>query len=486
MINLNQLHSNILQLNESEIINLIAENKKELKLLFINLNIENDTTELLGQILVHIAALELTYEGKKSEEIQFLFTELAFYFKQNNNYGFVVNCFGNINDSILKNRLAAWIHYKLYANINSHLTQLKFYLQKLSSAISDGEEDYENDVLRDLNDYYNYATTLFSSRNEPILLEQFIHQFENEELQNEFPILKYYSQSKFQFEGDIKINAINDRIYQPSAFAENLFNEKFWNYIRHHNKTNWHEILLGYDGYTIRSQIINFGQTNFDIGYNDLKPSDIVKLYSYFNMRKHYYSSLSLLERFEPLTNLYNSNGIIKFIDIGCGPATSGIALIDYLNSISEAPISFDYFGVDYYHSMREEAKYFMDNSLYKPTLHEEYFKSLSEFDFDWLNNANSIFINVCYLFASDSLNEIELAESIQNIKKAKPEVPFYLLFQNTTNPLKNQKYYKFKKLFPNFEILLTENSTIRYNNKRNSLNSSGQETVFFEILKIN
>ena len=81
---------------------------------------------------------------------------------------------------------------------------------------------------------------------------------------------------------------------------------------------------------------------------------------------------------------------------------------------------------------MRDEAKFFMDNSIYKPALHEEYFKNLNDFNFDWLLNANSIFINASYLFASDSLNEIELAESIQNIKRAKPEVPFYFLFQNT------------------------------------------------------
>jgi hypothetical protein len=125
-----QFHSNILQFSEAEIIALISENRKELKLLFINLNIDHDNTELLGQILVHLAALELTEEGKKSEEIQFLFTELAFYFKWNNNHGFVVYALQVITDSVLKNRLNAWIQIKLYAAINSNITRFREYLQK--------------------------------------------------------------------------------------------------------------------------------------------------------------------------------------------------------------------------------------------------------------------------------------------------------------------------------------------------------------------
>jgi len=396
-----------------------------------------------------------------------------------------VNALQAISDSVLKNRLNAWIQIRLYSAIGSNIIRFQEYLEKLSSAISDGVEDYENEVLRDLNEYYSHAVDLFKQYNELALLDRFNKLFESEELQNDFPILKLYAENRFQFLAAIEINEITDKIFEPSVFTENLFNEKFLNFVRYHNETTWHKILLGYDGYTIRSQIINFGQTNFDNGYHDLKASDVVKLYSYFNMRKHYYSSLSLLERFEPLEMLYNSNGIIKFIDIGCGPATSGIALTDYLYSITNTAISFDYFGVDFYKSMRDEAKNFMNNSIYNSVLHEEYFKNLNDFNFDWLLNANSIFVNACYLFASDSLNEIELAESIQNIKRAKPEVPFYFLFQNTTNPLRNQKYYNFKEQFSNSEVLLSENATIKYNNKRNSFYKPESDTTFFEILKI-
>ncbi|PXY46498.1 hypothetical protein [Flavobacterium hydrophilum] len=480
-----QFHSEVLQINEIQLIDLISKNKRELKLLFINLEIEPSNTELLGQILVHLSAQELTDNARNSEEIQFLFTELAFYFKRNNNQGFVVYALEVICDSVLKNRLNAWIQIKQYSDIESNVLMFEEYLKKLSTAITDGVENYENEVLRDLNNYYVATIELFNEKNRQELLEKFNELFTSEELQNVFPILKYYDENKFQFSGEIQIKEIAYKIFEPSLFTESLFNDKFLNYIRHHSSTNWHRILLGYDNNTIRSQIIHFGQTNFDNGYKELKASDVVKLYSYFNMRKHYYSSLSLFERFDQFNKLYKSNGIIKFIDIGCGPATSGIALIDYLSSIGNTPVSFDYFGVDYYKSMRDEAKIFMDNSLYTSVSHEEYITSLNDFDFDWLANANSIFVNACYLFASDSLDEIELAKSVQNIKKAKPDVPFYFLFQNTTNPLKNTKYFKFKNQFANSKELLTENNTIRYNNKRNSTFPPESETIFFEILEI-
>ncbi|MEP7128447.1 MAG: hypothetical protein ABI729_06250, partial [Chitinophagales bacterium] len=250
-----QLHNNIIQYNESEIIFLISDSRKELKLLFINLSVEFENTEMLGQILVHLSSLPVSNDAKQTEELQFLFTELAFYFKRSNNHAFVVNCLRNISDSVLKNRLNAWIQYKLYTSINSHITRFREYLQKLSTAITDGFEDYENDVLRDLNDYHNYAKKLFSENNEYELLKQFESQFENDELQNDFPVLKDYSLNKFQFSNVITIHDIKDKIFEPSIFTENLFNVRFWNYIRNHSKTNWHQILLGYDSFFIRSEI---------------------------------------------------------------------------------------------------------------------------------------------------------------------------------------------------------------------------------------
>lgn len=481
-----ELHNNVLQLDETQIISLIEENKRELKLLFINLSSDETTTQLLVEILLRLSNLALSTHAKNTDEIQFLYIELALYFKRNNIHGSVVACSHVINDSVLKNRLKAWIQYKLYANINSHVNRFKEYLKKLSSAVSDGIEDYENEVLRDLSVYYTYATALLKKHGEVDLLKQFKDNFSDSALADEYPILHSYELNKFQFSSTIEIHKLSSKIFQPSLFTEALFMEKFGSYIRTHKKTIWYEILLGYDSSVIRSEIINFGQANFDEGYEHLNPSDVVKLYSHFNMRKHYYSSLSLFERFEELEKYYNSNGVVKFIDVGCGPATSGIALIDYLSTINTTPISFDYFGVDYYKSMRDEAKYFMDNPNYICQLHEEYLSNLKDFNFDWLKNANSIFINTCYLFASDTLDEKELANSIQNIQKSNPNVPCYLLFQNTTNPTKNRKYYSFKKLFPNFVVLLSENATIYYNNKRNTLDSSGSETVFFEILKIN
>lgn len=482
---LKEAHDFIIQSDEEGLITYVNQNRQELKMLFMSVFPDKGVTHLLSQILVYLSTLHLSESATQSDEIQFLYTNLAFYFKSANRLGYVNNCINQLSESILKNRLYAWLHYKQYTNRGSHIKLFPNYLRKISSAISDGIENYENDVYRDIHDYFLYGTELLEKHKETELLNQFTIQFSNESLQAEYPILRLYNENIYQFTIGVSINSSSDKIFEPSVFTERLFNDKFINYLKFHADTKWYEVLLGFDSYTIRSQIINFGQANFDKGYRGLSASDVVKLYSYFNMRKHYYSSVYLMERFNPIKQFYSSNGILKFIDIGCGPATSGIALIDFLNRITNTKIAFDYFGVDYYQSMRTEAGIMMNNNLYRPVEHEKYIESLDNFDSDWLNNANSIFINTCYLFASPSLNETELANSIKKIRLSKPNVPCFLLFQNTTDPSKNIRYFNFKKKLGNPEVLLTENYTIQYNNRRNSYYKPTPEPVFFEILKL-
>jgi len=43
------------------------------------------------------------------------------------------------------------------------------------------------------------------------------------------------------------VTEIIEKIYEPSVIAFDLFNDKFIDYIKQHNDTNWYQILLGYD-----------------------------------------------------------------------------------------------------------------------------------------------------------------------------------------------------------------------------------------------
>ncbi|WP_333621111.1 hypothetical protein [Sphingobacterium multivorum] len=485
MIDISDFSARIIQSTPEEIIQYVADNRNPLKLTFINLEIIRDTIDRCSSILMYLSSLQLPVEVKESNEIQFLYKELGLFFKKANKQGLVANCSNQLVANIFKNRLKAWLHHKHYTNAESHCKLFASYLEKLSIAITDGNEDYENDVLRDLHNYYLDTMALLEKRGHHVLMQEFEELFESETLIGKYKLLDIYQRSKNQFTAGLLIVEENHKIYEPSVFTDALFEDKFLAYIRNHQNTVWYEILLGYPTFTIRNEIINFGQAHFDNSYGALSSSDIVKLYSYFNMRKHYYSTLYLLERFNRLQDFHGTNGRIKFIDIGCGPATSGIALTDHIHAIGGSEVSFDYFGVDCYQSMRTEAAYMMDNGVYENNNSTFYLERLGDIDYEDLNNANSIYINTCYLFASDSLNEVELAKDVLNVKKAQGEVPFYILFQNTTDATKSVKYNNFKEQIGNFTVRLEGTSLIRYNNRRNSYFSPTEEAVYFEILEI-
>lgn len=485
MIELSDFSARIIQLTPEEIIIYVGENRSQLKLMFINLEVEELSIEQCSTVLLRLSSLDLARELKESGEIQFLYKEFGLFLKKANKQGHVENCANELSNNIFKNRLIAWLHHKHYTSARSHIGLFEAYLEKLSIAITDGEEDYENDVLRDLHTYYQEASALLENYGRYDLLQQFQDQFGDEELIERHKVLDSYQINKHQFTTAVVIVEERDKIYEPSVFTASLFETKFLRYIKDHHRTIWYEILLGYDAQTIRKRIINFGQAHFDNTYEHLNANDIVKLYSYFNMRKHFFSSLYLLERFDLIYRYHNVNGRIKFIDIGCGPATSGIALVDHLYTKQGGTVSFDYFGVDFYQSMREEAEYMMRNDVYVGENSTFYMERLGQLNYDDLDNANSIFVNTCYLFASDSLDEEELARDVMFIRKAKEKIPFYLLYQNTTEVGKNTKYNSFKTHLGEFKVVFSRTCSIFYNTKRNNYNSPTRENVNFEILEI-
>ncbi|AZA99226.1 hypothetical protein EG359_06225 [Chryseobacterium joostei] len=485
MMELSDFSARIIQLIPEEIINYVAENQSQLKLMFINLEVDALSIEQCSTVLLRLSSLDLVKDQRETGEMQFLYKELGLFFKKANKQGHVENCAGELSTNIFKNRLIAWLHHKHYTNARSHIGLFENYLEKLSLAITDGEEDYENDVLRDLHTYYEETSELLEEHGQQDFLQQFQELFDNNDLIERHKVLDCYQINKHQFTTEVVIIEEREKIYEPSVFTAALFEAKFLNYVKDHHRTIWYEILLGYDAQTIRKKIINFGQAHFDKTYEHLSANDIVKLYSYFNMRKHYFSTLYLLERFDLIHRYHNVNGRIKFIDIGCGPATSGIALVDHLNTKHAGVVSFDYFGVDFYNSMREEAEYMMNNDVYVNENSTFYMERLGHLNYDDLDDANSIFVNTCYLFASDSLDEEELARDVMNVRKAKEETPLYILYQNTTEVVKNEKYNSFKTYLGEFNVVFSAKCRIFYNTKRNSYNSPTLENVNFEILEI-
>jgi hypothetical protein len=176
--------------------------------------------------------------------------------------------------------------------------------------------------------------------------------------------------------------------------------------------------------------------------------------------------------------------GCAKFIDIGCGPATSGIALTDYLNADELSLKQFDYFGVDSYQSMLDAAADLMTNDVYENCSFQQYVKSIKSIDINNLSNANSLLINTCYLFASPSLDIDDLVTDVNNLLENNDTIPRFLFFQNTIEPNKNYKYESFKNKLISHEVLLSDKVSIKYNNQKDSRYPPVSESVYFEVLK--
>ena len=469
---LDELKIFIVQTEINEIDSFFSTNRNEIKLLFSNSIPTIENTNTCIEIISYLH--QQNRQVKSTEDVQFLFSLLAFYFKTASRPAYITTCINNLTDSILKYRLQAWHQYKTYTRASSHINRFDAYLAKLSLAVSDEEEEYIDEVLQDLHSYYTEYSHVVGFQelfNDLLLLEK-------------YPLLSEFKKRKSSLEYRIELHETVNKIYCPSTFAEQLFNTKFIDYIRNHPQTEWNQVLLGYDKFLVRSEAIKFGQANFDDTYKKLSSAQVVKLYCYLNMRKHYYSSLYLFERCLWLKKIISLDGCAKFIDIGCGPATSGIALTDYLNADVLSLKQFDYFGVDSYQSMLDAASDLMTNDVYENCSYQQYVKSIKSIDINNLSNANSILLNACYLFASPSLEIDDLVMDVNTLLENYNTKPRFLFFQNTIEPNKNIKYESFKNKLIAHEVLLSEKVTIKYNNQRDSRYPPVSESVYFEVLK--
>lgn len=464
----------------------VQSNLKEIKLLFLNSTDDVETQALVTESFLTLFQGEYSNDVKASDEFQGLANQFALYFKKTNLIGRVNACkFLCIHEPFRK-RIEAFIFTRQYNDVNQHIERFPEYLTLISQASDSEYSDFTTEVIDDIADYYLFCKQQLTSFGQASRVQEFEVLFENEELIRQHPVLSSVLTKLFHRFFDLPVRNFTDKIYEPSRFTETFFETKFVSPIRVDPRTNWHKILLGYPKDKIRYDIIELGQANFDKEYgNGLTSKEIVMLYCYFNMRKHYYTSLSMFERLGNLNDIYNSPKRIKFIDIGCGPATSGIALVDYLHSQTNRPIKLDYFGVDIAASMRETAKDFLNNEIVDNNSIVQVVKEFDELNLGELIDGSCILINTCYLFASSSLDISKLATFVNEIRSQNKNVLKYLLFQNPDDRMKNEKYFRFKELIEPCETTYSEVDTVFYNNKRNSPFEPTSEHVFYELLKL-
>ena len=292
--------------------------------------------------------------------------------------------------------------------------------------------------------------------------------------------------SSKQLETEINPN----KIYIPSNDMIIFFQENFVDPIKddiRNTITDWYNAPLGYDKDFLINDVLERGKTDFDIDYNyELSASDKTNLYCYYNLRKHFFTALHVLEHLENLNELLQNNVII--VDVGCGPGTIFFALIEHLNNSNMNVAKLDYFGYDISKQMCTKGQK-LTEALGNITNKV----GTSQFYSDWnelmtkiatVQDTHTLIFNTSYLFASESLELDVLQKRFIKIQEALNIPTTYFINQNSSFDDRNKKFYDFISLFNDFECIMDQPAYIEYKTKNNSFQPSNEEFEF-QIIKL-
>lgn len=140
-------------------------------------------------------------------------------------------------------------------------------------------------------------------------------------------------------------------------FLQEVVNNPFDNHI--HTEA-WEREVLKQKGYYHTTEIVKQGRADFNTGFKGLTPHDKVIIYCYYYMQMHIVSSFHVFTSSASLLKEYilKPSKNIVFIDFGCGPLTSGVALAWYYHSLDpKKQHNFHYIGIDNCEAMIRKAR---------------------------------------------------------------------------------------------------------------------------------
>lgn len=298
-----------------------------------------------------------------------------------------------------------------------------------------------------------------------------------------------FLKGKFTIEEPETDIEIGNNIYEPEQNFASAFDNVVIQQITADSRTQYPHILYGYTNDYIRNNVIEYGRTSFDQATLEHSSADKVNLYCFYNMRKHYFSSVAIFKSFHDYfkTAFTNSNNRITFIDFGCGPLTSGLA---FQQSFASVPnFHFDYVGIDISIAMLNKAKEFSESGLFSRDTNFQFAKSLNDISENYWESvftlSNTVILNFSYLFGNLSKNDTEkLAIKINALLDKYKLNKFVLVFQNSSIEKRNRSYVIFKKLVPRLQSVTEYPKTekVIYRNAVMS-NFDKSEEVYYELL---
>lgn len=212
-------------------------------------------------------------------------------------------------------------------------------------------------------------------------------------------------------------------------------------------------------------EVVGGGQANFDKEFNGVTPRERVLLYCFENFEQHLASQMYIFESHSNIFRKYiSSSSPLIFVDFGCGPMTSGIAIARYYTESISANanlLNINYIGIDSSKAMLCKAKEFQEypnlfhkNSKFKFIEEASQEVDLPEYLDINVTEESTIFFNFSYFFASPTLIVEDLVLLVERMS-IRYTNPIIILFQNPCNKEINEKWYLFKRSLIHFDSLL-------------------------------
>jgi DNA replication ATP-dependent helicase Dna2 len=293
---------------------------------------------------------------------------------------------------------------------------------------------------------------------------------------------------------------IEGKIYTPDDAFASVYDELVINKLKNDPRTlqamestqnDWWQVLLGESNDFIRTNVIEFGRADFDFEQPSLfnqsfSKEDKVNLYCFYNMRKHYFSGVSIFDSYKEFfeIELKQISGRTTFFDFGCGPLTSGIAFNQTFKHNNE--FSMKYVGIDISNAMRNKATEFSKSILFKKNTEFMFLNSLKRLEEntleEWFRVSNLVVLNFSYLFANLNTEQInDLVNDVNELVKKYPFNKYVLIYQNPVH--RHHNFTRFKNHLKGIDhSVVRKSETVSYKNSNQSWYDKS-ETFTYEIL---
>lgn len=232
-----------------------------------------------------------------------------------------------------------------------------------------------------------------------------------------------------------------DTLYNIGGTFERLFNKFVLKPIKDDAYSELPQYVMGNCEETNKA-LIDYGRINFSSPkicqmdnadangrkqMREFSAHDIVKLYCYHYMSEYYYETKALY-------STYSKAGIpnsVLFIDMGCGPATAGLAFMDVFGDVVS---NVEYYGIDTSEAMLDMAEKMMKDG-YGDKVCFNKVRSFSQLDANFWAGVSEVPSLVVFNFSnffsmvSPAFSE-KLANQISNIMKKYPlnKYEFFIL----------------------------------------------------------